>query len=99
MGHFYQTLNTSGEWLCQHGVESDAAAKYITEFYKTVLAEAVDRAQDKETGIQGFSELVQEQTPGGLNEAVIREMRNGQAYECQSQALENAFKKLSGIKL
>ena len=45
MGHFYETLNTSGEWLCQHGVESDAAAKYITEFYKTVLAEAVDRAQ------------------------------------------------------
>ena len=54
MGHFYQTLNTSGEWLCQHGVESDAAAKYITEFYKTVLAQAVDRAQDKSTGVQGF---------------------------------------------
>ena len=32
MGHFYKTLHTSGTWLQQHGVKSDAAARYVTGF-------------------------------------------------------------------
>ena len=46
MGHFYKTCETSGVWLQSHGVESDAAAKYVSGFFKTVIAEAANRAEN-----------------------------------------------------
>ena len=60
MGHFYKTCQTSGAWLQSHGVESSAAAKYVTRIFKTILAEATDRAEKKEDGVAGFQELVNE---------------------------------------
>ena len=46
MGHFYKTMHTTGEWLQTHGVQSDAAARYVTGITKTYMAEAVHRAED-----------------------------------------------------
>lgn len=98
MGHFYKTLHTSGTWLQQHGVSSDSAARYVTGFYKTVLSEAVDRAENEGHGVEGFEELVNEQTPGGLNEDIIREMSQGSVYDTQARAMENAYIRLLGGK-
>ena len=98
MGHFYKTCQTSGSWLQSHGVESSAAAKYVTGIFKTVLAEATDRAVKKEEGVGAFQELVNEQTPGGLNEGVIKEMTQAGTYQSQATAFENAYEKLLGKK-
>ena len=60
MGHFYKTMHTTGEWLQTHGVQSDAAARYVTGITKTYMAEAVHRAEDEGKGVEGFAALVNE---------------------------------------
>ena len=40
--------------------------------------------------------MVDEQTPGGMNEMLITELAKGEVYNKQEKALENAFNRLNG---
>ena len=57
MGHFYESLHTSGKWLKSKGVEDDMAARYVTGIYQTILAEAVNETENG-GGVKGFEHLV-----------------------------------------
>jgi len=43
-----------------------------------------------------FEELVHEQTPGGLNEQVIREMTEAGAYSALTDSLDGALARIEG---
>lgn len=83
MGHFYKTLQTVEGYLVKHGFEPEAAAAATGSYYNTFnQASKVGRA-----GL--FAELVAEQTPGGLNEQVIREVEEGGGFALVEQAMDN----------
>ena len=44
----------------------------------------------------GFQHLVDEQTPGGMNERIIKELEAGQCYKNLTKAMENLHPKLLG---
>ena len=98
MGHFYETMHTTGEWLQTHGVESEAAARYITGITQTYMAEAAHRIEDEGKGVSGFAELVDEQTPGGLNQSVIKLFEENETYKKQTDALDGVWSRLNPLK-
>lgn len=69
MGQFYAQQQATQQWLEKQGVDAAAAAKWTGAVFHCV---SFDSARPSE---HSFQHLVEEQTPGGINEQVVREMR------------------------
>ena len=68
MGQFYEQQRMTQQWLQRAGVDADQAAKWTGAVFHCIT---YDSAQ---ATAHTFDELVHEQTPGGINEQVIRRM-------------------------
>jgi len=88
MGQLYAQHRATQQWLVAQGVDADSAAKWTGAVFHTVT---VDSAV---AGPSTFEELVHEQTPGGLNEQVIREMSEAGAYSALSDSLDNCLARI-----
>ena len=66
MGPLYGIMRQNAEWLVKHGVNTLDANRFVSGTYLSIVQDA--EARCKEEGI--FNDLVNEQTPGGLNEQV-----------------------------
>ena len=75
MGQLYAQQKAAQQWLVAQGVDRAVAAQYVGGIYHTVTHDA--SAAEADT----FDHLVAEQTPGGLNEQVLREMTEAGAYQ------------------
>ena len=69
MGQFYAQQQATQAWLEAQGVDAQSASKWTGAVFHCV---SYDSAV---AGPQTFKHLVEEQTVGGLNEQVVREMR------------------------
>ena len=69
MGQFYAQQLATQKWLEAQGVDGADAAKWTGAVYHCVSYDSAKPVAET------FQHLVDEQTPGGLNEQVIREMR------------------------
>jgi hypothetical protein len=67
MGDFYQHQHSIFEFLTEKGVSKKAATLAIASYVNTFNFASL---QAHPEGIDGFSHLVAEQTPGGMNEQV-----------------------------
>ena len=88
MGQLYAQHRATQQWLVAQGVDADSAAKWTGAVFHTVT---VDSAV---AGASTFEELVHEQTPGGLNEQVIREMTEAGTYSALSDSLDNCLARI-----
>lgn len=68
MGHFYAQQRATQAWLVSRGVGADSAAAWTGAVFESIASDSADA--DAGT----FDRLVAEQTPGGLNEQVVREL-------------------------
>mmetsp|Transcript_30214 Transcript_30214/g.83099 ORF Transcript_30214/g.83099 Transcript_30214/m.83099 type:complete len:286 (-) Transcript_30214:73-930(-) len=89
MGDFYKRQLTAQGWLVSHGVDPSQAAAWVGAAYSTFSA---DSAQ---AGPETFKHLVDEQTPGGLNEQVWKEQEADAVYEAVVCSLESAHHRLT----
>eukprot|EP00434_Breviolum_minutum_P005206 symbB.v1.2.004589.t1/scaffold261.1/size248783/17 len=64
MGNFYKQQLTVQQWLKSHGVEADISSAWIGASYAAFAADSATAETDT------FQRLLNEQTPGGLNEKV-----------------------------
>lgn len=88
---YYALMQESCDWLVAAGVGPSTAKAYVASMFHalSVLAEA-HRGD-------GFAELVAEaQTPGGLNEQALREIRAAGAYTAFGDALDAILLRLGG---
>eukprot|EP00308_Calcidiscus_leptoporus_P005143 CAMPEP_0119395530 /NCGR_PEP_ID=MMETSP1334-20130426/133620_1 /TAXON_ID=127549 /ORGANISM="Calcidiscus leptoporus, Strain RCC1130" /LENGTH=263 /DNA_ID=CAMNT_0007419025 /DNA_START=127 /DNA_END=918 /DNA_ORIENTATION=- len=90
MGQFYAQQRASQCWLERQGIDASAAARYIGAIYHTISYDAAD------AGPHTFEELVSEQTPGGLNEQVLRELSEAGAFSALTDALDGALARIEG---
>ena len=67
-GQFYAQQRAMQQWLQKQGVEAEQAAKWTGAVFHCI---SYDTAY---ANAHTFDELVEEQTPGGLNEQVLREL-------------------------
>mmetsp|Transcript_18451 Transcript_18451/g.47312 ORF Transcript_18451/g.47312 Transcript_18451/m.47312 type:complete len:299 (+) Transcript_18451:3-899(+) len=88
MGQLYAQHRATQQWLEAQGVDSAAAAKWTGAVFHTVTYDSAVASP------QTFEELVHEQTPGGLNEQVIREMTEAGAYTALADSLDNCLARI-----
>ena len=89
MGDFYAHLRCAHQWLCTNGIDSATASGAIGSFFATFNAAS-------EHSTTGFDHLVEEQTPGGMNEQVIKQLAEAGNYDNVKAALDKLLPRLLG---
>ncbi|GAB5353599.1 hypothetical protein AAMO2058_000049100 [Amorphochlora amoebiformis] len=92
MGGFYEVQNTCSKWLVRQGVSSLAAQKFLAGMFSGVALDAKVAVAKNRT----FTDLVEEQTPGGLNEGNVKLLKSRKVFKVFSECLDTAHRRLSG---
>jgi pyrroline-5-carboxylate reductase len=69
MGQFYEQQRCTQQWLQAQGVDPATAAGWTGAVFHSMSYDS-SRAHE-----HTFADLVQEQTPGGLNEGIVKGMQ------------------------
>ena len=89
MASYYEILRTLSEWLFKKGLKRKDTQKYITELFLALSEDAVINSK------KDLKYLVKEsQTPKGLNEQGIKEMKKRFVYKSIINTLNSINKKL-----
>ena len=92
MAPFYELLNTISTWLVKRGVKRSDAQKYITSLFVALSKDAVVNSK------KDLRFLVKEsQTPKGLNEQGVKELRKSGFYRSTEKALNSILKRLNKV--
>jgi len=92
MAPFYELLSTMSNWLVKRGVERDKAQKYVTSLF-VALSEDASVNSNKD-----LKYLVKEsQTPKGLNEQGVKELRKAGFYRSTEKTLNSILKRLNKV--
>eukprot|EP00658_Telonema_sp_P-2_P044217 TRINITY_DN3206_c0_g1_i2.p1 TRINITY_DN3206_c0_g1~~TRINITY_DN3206_c0_g1_i2.p1 ORF type:complete len:174 (-),score=39.24 TRINITY_DN3206_c0_g1_i2:390-911(-) len=90
MGVHFKMLDSIHEWVCDQGVDSKTASVYIGGLYHGLALDAVG------VGENGFSGLVEEQTPGGINEQGIRELNDCNVFHELKNTMDSLCARFEG---
>ena len=93
MGPFYKFLETCGQFMVSRGVPSNVASQYTAKCMQTIVSDAVDKWPG---GVKAFTGLVEEQTPGGLNEVNISDLSRAGVFEEYEKSLQKTVDILTG---
>ena len=92
MAPFYEILQTLSLWLIKKGVKRENAQKYITSLFVALSEDAFKKSRD-------LKRLVKEsQTPKGLNEQSVNELRKLGFYKSLNHTAEKVLKRLKNTK-
>ncbi len=92
MAPFYELLSTTSNWLVKRGVKRDKAQKYITSLFVALSEDAVVNSK------KNLKHLVKEsQTPRGLNEQGVKELRKAGFYRSTEKTLNSILKRLNKV--
>ena len=92
MAPFYELLSTMSNWLVKRGVKRDKAQKYITSLFVALSEDAVVNSK------KDLKHLVKEsQTPRGLNEQGVKELRKAGFYRATEKTLNSILKRLNKV--
>ena len=77
-------------WLVKKGVKRDKAQKYITSLFYALSADAIINSK------KNLKYLVNDsQTPKGLNEQGVKELRKAKFFKSAETTLNNILKRLN----
>ena len=92
MAPFYELLSTMSNWLVKRGVKRDKAQKYVTSLFVALSEDAVVNSK------KDLKNLVKEsQTPRGLNEQGVKELRKAGFYRSTEKTLNSILKRLNKV--
>ena len=92
MAPFYELLNTMSTWLVKRGIKRADAQKYITSLFAALSKDAVINSK------KDLKFLVKEsQTPKGLNEQGVKELRKAGFYRSTEKTLNSILKRLNKV--
>ena len=92
MAPFYELLSTMSNWLVKRGVKRDNAQKYITSLFVALSEDAVVNSK------KDLKYLVKDsQTPRGLNEQGVKELRKSGVYRSTEKTLNSILKRLNKV--
>ncbi len=92
MAPFYELLNTMSNWLVKQGIKRDKAQKYIASLFLALSEDAVVNSN------KNLKYLVKEsQTPRGLNEQGVKELRKYGFYKLTEKTLNSILKRLNKV--
>ena len=88
MASFYELLNVLSNWLIKKRTNRLDAQKYVTLLYSALAELALANSSKL------LKNLVNEQTPGGLNWQGVNELRKSGYYRLLEKSLKNIYKRL-----
>ena len=92
MAPFYEMLKVLADWLVKKGIKRNEAQKYITSLFVALSEGSVINSK------KHLKYLVSEsQTPGGLNEQGVKELRRLGFYKSLEKSLNSILKRLSKV--
>ena len=92
MAPFYELLKVLSDWLVNKGIKRNEAQKYITSLFVALSEDSVTNSK------KHLKYLVSEsQTPGGLNEQGVKELRKSGFYKSLEKSLNSILKRLNKI--
>ena len=91
MAPFYEMLQNLSIWLTRKGVKKNSSQKYITSLFVALAEDALNKSKD-------LKKLVKEsQTPKGLNEQAVKELKNLGFYSSLNKVTDSILKRLKKI--
>ena len=92
MAPFYELLSTMSNWLVKRGIKRDKAQKYVTSLFVALSEDAFVNSN------KNLKYLVKEsQTPKGLNEQAVKELRKTGFYRSTEKTLNSILKRLNKV--
>ena len=92
MAPFYELLSTMSNWLVKRGVKRDKAQQYITSLFAALSEDAVVNSK------KDLKFLVKDsQTPKGLNEQGVKELRKAGFFRSSEKTLNSILKRLNKV--
>ena len=92
MAPFYELLSTMSNWLVKRGVKRDKAQQYITSLFVALSEDAVVNSK------KDLKFLVKaSQTPKGLNEQGVKELRKAGFFRSTEKTLNSILKRLNKV--
>ena len=89
MAPFYEILKVLSDWLVNRGIKRNKAQRYITSLFVALSVDSVNNS------VKHLKHLVADsQTPGGLNEQALKELRRVGFYKSLEKSLNNILKRL-----
>ena len=89
---FYELLSTMSNWLIKRGIKRDKAQKYVTSLFVALSKAAVVNSK------KDLKHLVKDsQTPKGLNEQGVKELRKAGFYRSTEKTLNSILKRLNKV--
>ena len=90
MAPFYEMLKTLSDWLVKKGVKRNETQKYITSLFVALSEDSVINSKKNLKFLVSAS-----QTPGGLNEQGVKELRRFGFYKSLEKSLNSILKRLN----
>ena len=88
MASFYELLNVLSKWLIKKKTNKIDAQKYVTLLYSALAELALSNSS------KPLTNLVSEQTPGGLNWQGVNELKKSGYYRLLEKSLMKIYKRL-----
>ena len=88
MASFYELLNILSKWLIRKKTNKLDSQRYVTLLYSALAELALANSS------KPLKNLVNEQTPGGLNWQGLNELRNSGYYRLLEKSLKKIYKRL-----
>ena len=92
MAPFYEILKVLADWLVKKGIKRNEAQKYITSLFVALSEDSVMNSK------KDLKYLVKDsQTPKGLNEQAVKQLRKAGFYRSLEKSLNSILKRLNKV--
>ncbi len=92
MAPFYEMLKVLSDWLVKRGIKRNEAQKYITSLFVALSEDSVMNSK------KDLKYLVKDsQTPRGLNEQAVKQLREAGFYRSLEKSLNSILKRLNKV--
>ena len=92
MAPFYELLKVLSDWLVKRGIKRNEAQKYITSLFVALSEDSVMNSK------KDLKYLVKDsQTPKGLNEQAVKQLRKSGFYRSLEKSLNSILKRLNKV--
>ena len=88
MAPFYEILYTLSNWLVKNGIKKDNAQKYISSLFYALSEDSLKYKKNLKKLVK------QSQTPGGLNEQAVNDLRKAGFYNLLEKTSNKIIKRL-----
>jgi pyrroline-5-carboxylate reductase len=92
MGPMYAIMKGNLDWMVKNGVPAEDASYYIGRTYLGIAKDAEAKCSDP----NHFKDLIEEQTPGGINQQAIENLTKLGALDNYDTAMDKILERLKG---